>query len=120
MKMMVETRKRSASKMIGSEVKNMAGEKLGKLEDFVLDLGSGRIAYAVLSFGGFLHVGNKLFALPPKALTFNADDEEFMVNIDKGVLKNAPGFDKDDWPDVADREYATKIYSYYGYTPFWE
>jgi len=120
MRTMVETKSRSASTMIGSEVKNAAGEKLGKIEDFVLELETGRIAYAVLSFGGFLHIGNKLFALPPKALNFNAEDGEFVVNIDKSILKNAPGFDKDNWPDVADRSYATKIYAYYGYTPYWE
>ncbi|MGH9443773.1 MAG: PRC-barrel domain-containing protein [Thermoanaerobaculia bacterium] len=117
---MVETKSRSASAMIGSEVKNMTGEKLGKIEDLILDLDSGRIAYAVLSFGGFLHIGNKLFAIPPKVLNFHADKGEFLVNVDKSVLKNAPGFEKDDWPDVADRAYATKIYSYYGYTPYWE
>src|SRR5258708_33322409 len=120
MRTMVETKSRSASEMIGSEVKNMAGEKLGKIEDFVLDLETGRIAYAVLSFGGFLHVGNKLFAVPLKALSFHPEEGEFAVNIDKSVLKNAPGFDKDSWPDVADRGYATKIYAYYGYTPYWE
>jgi len=120
MRTMVETKSRSASTMIGSEVKNVAGEKLGKIEDFVLDLDTGRIAYAVLSFGGFLHIGNKLFALPPKALNFSAGEGEFVVNIDKNILKNAPGFDKDNWPDVADRGYATKIYAYYGYTPYWE
>ena len=120
MRTMLETKSLSASTMIGSEVKNAAGERLGKIEDFVLDLESGRIAYAVLSFGGFLHIGNKLFALPPKALKFSAEGGEFIVNIDKSILKNAPGFDKDNWPDVADRGYATKIYAYYGFTPYWE
>lgn len=120
MRTMVDTKSRSASAMIGSEVKNAAGERLGKLEDFVLDLDTGRVAYAVLSFGGFLHIGSKLFALPPRALTFDVDGGEFVVNVDKNVLKNAPGFDKNDWPDVGDRTYATKIYSYYGFTPYWE
>ena len=120
MQTLVETKSRSVSAMIGREVKNAAGERLGKIEDFVLDLGTGRIAYAVLSFGGFLHIGNKLFALPPKVLNFDEEQGDFIVNIDKNILKNAPGFDKSNWPDVADRAYATKIYAYYGYTPYWE
>ena len=120
MQTLVETKSRSASAMIGREVKDAAGEKLGKIEDFVLDLESGRIAYAVLSFGGFLHIGNKLFAIPPRALNFDAGGGDFVVNADKNILKNAPGFDKTNWPDIADRGYATKIYAYYGYTPYWE
>ena len=120
MRTMVETKSRSASAMIGSEVRNSAGENLGKIEDFVLDLETGRIAYAVLSFGGFLHIGSKLFALPPRALTFDAEGGEFIVNVDKNVLKNAPGFDKNAWPDLTDAQVQSRIYGFYNVQPYWE
>ena len=109
-----------ATDLIGTSVRNKMGEHLGKIEDFVLDLEAGRIAYAVLSFGGFLHIGDKRFAIPLRALAFDPEEESFVVNVDKNVLKNAPGFDKNDWPDLANREWGTTVFAYYGFTPYWE
>ena len=110
----------SASTLAGDRVRNTAGEDLGKIEDIMLDIPSGRIAYAVLSFGGFLGIGDKLFAVPWHALTVDEDNHEFVMDVDKKVLENAPGFDKDNWPDMADPNWGAQIHSYYGRKPYWD
>jgi len=109
----------SASTLIGDAVHNNAGENLGKVEELMLDLEKGRIAYAVLSFGGFLGMGNKLFAIPWDAFSLDTDEHAFMLNVPKDRLENAPGFDKDNWPDFADRTWGQTIHSYYGTRPYW-
>jgi sporulation protein YlmC with PRC-barrel domain len=110
----------SCSTISSDRVKNAAGEDLGKIEDLMVDVNSGRIAYAVLSFGGFLKVGNKLFAIPWQALRLDAVNKQFVLGVDKSVLERAPGFDKDNWPDMADPTFGNSIYSHYGYKPYWE
>jgi sporulation protein YlmC with PRC-barrel domain len=110
----------SASTLSGDPVVNAAGQNLGKIEEFMIDLESGRLAYAVLSFGGFLGMGTKLFAIPWKALALDTDEHRFVLNVDKDTLKNAPGFDKDNWPDFADRSWGIGIHQYYGLAPYWE
>jgi sporulation protein YlmC with PRC-barrel domain len=110
-----------ASKLIGADVENLHGEKLGDIKDVVLDPETGRITYAVLSFGGFLGLGEKYFAIPWAALTSKAGEKgDFVLNVDKEKLKNAPGFDKNNWPNMADRHWAQQVYTYYGITPYWE
>jgi sporulation protein YlmC with PRC-barrel domain len=104
----------SATTVIGDSVKNLSGEDLGKLEDVMLDVNDGRISYGVLSFGGFLGVGNKLFAIPWSALDLDTDDKCFYLNADKEQLENAPGFDKDNWPNFADPNWSRSIHDYYG------
>jgi surface antigen len=86
----------------------------------MIDIPTGRVAYAVLSFGGFLGMGNKLFAVPWHAFTIDEENKEFVLDVDKKVLENAPGFDKDNWPDMANVDFGKQIYGYYGYTPYWE
>jgi hypothetical protein len=72
----------------------------------------------VLSFGGFLGFGDKWFAVPWEALEFSHHDQRFIV--EKEVLKEAPGFDKDHWPSIEDRQFAREVYEYYGQVPYWE
>lgn len=110
----------SASTVNGTGVRNPAGEDLGKIEELMVDLASGRIAYAVLSFGGFLGIGDKLFAVPWQALDIDQANERFVLDVPRETLENAPGFDKDDWPEFADRGWGARIYEYYGYDPYWE
>jgi sporulation protein YlmC with PRC-barrel domain len=110
----------SAGTLEGDRVRNSAGEDLGKLEDIMIDVPTGRVAYGVLSFGGFLEMGNKLFAVPWEALTLDEREKQFILNVDKATLENAPGFDKDNWPDMADPSWGSQIYGHYGYTPYWE
>ena len=109
----------SADTLKGDSVKNGADENLGNLHDIMIDLQSGRVAYAVLSFGGFMGMGNKLFAVPWSALTVDEDRKCLILDVNKSKLENAPGFDKDNWPDMADRTWGESIYTYYGQTPYW-
>lgn len=104
----------SADTLAGNDVCNEEGEALGEIEDIMLDMRSGRISYAVLSFGGFLGMGQKLFAVPWEALELDTRNKRFVLNVEKGRLKDAPGFDKDQWPDMADPSWASEIHCYYG------
>lgn len=109
-----------ADTLIGDSVVNAAGEDLGEVKAIMLDVQSGRIAYAVLSFGGFLGMGNKLFAIPWSALTLDAGEKRFILNIAKERLDNAPGFDKDHWPSMADASWARQLHEYYDVRPYWD
>lgn len=109
---------KSVSSLCGAKVINKAGKKLGKIEDFVVDLTTGRIAYAVLSFGGFLSTGDKLFAIPINALKLDLDKESFILDVYKERLEDAPGFDKNNWPDMADPEWGIKVHSFFGVVPY--
>jgi sporulation protein YlmC with PRC-barrel domain len=110
----------SASTLAGDKVRNEAGDDLGKIDEIMIDIPTGRVAYAVLSFGGFLRMGNKLFAVPWSVLRVDEDNKQFIMPVDKKVLENAPGFDKDNWPDMADTTWGTQIHRYYGAKPYWE
>jgi sporulation protein YlmC with PRC-barrel domain len=105
---------------IGANVENPQGQNLGEIKDIVIDRASGRMAYAVVSFGGFLGMGEKLFAVPWGAFSQpKADKETFVLDVDKERLKNAPGFDAHNWPQMASREWVTSLYSYYNVPPYW-
>ena len=110
----------AAGTLNGDRVTNQANEDLGKIEDIMIDLQSGRVAYAVLSFGGFLGIGDKLFAIPWRSLELDTERHEFLLNVEKSTLENAPGFDKDNWPDFADETFGRQVHTHYGQTPYWE
>ena len=110
----------NAGTLIGDNVVNAASEDLGKIEAIMLDVTSGRIAYAVLSFGGFLGMGSKLFAIPWSALTLDASQKRFVLDASKERLESAPGFDKGHWPSMADLAWATSVHEYYDVTPYWD
>lgn len=110
----------NAETLIGDDVVNAAGDDLGKIEGIMLDVASGRVAYAVLSFGGFLGMGTKLFAIPWGALTLDAVEKRFILDMSAEKLENAEGFDKDRWPSMADPEWATRLHDYYNVTPYWQ
>ncbi|MDB5770902.1 MAG: photosystem reaction center subunit [Burkholderia sp.] len=105
-----------AGTLIGEEVYNDSEEHLGDIKEFMLELDSGRVAYAVLSFGGFLGLGEKLFAVPWDALKLDPANQRFVLSVGKDQLKNAPGFDKDNWPDMNDQSWASGVRSFYGGT----
>ncbi len=109
-----------ASTLKGDAVKNRSGEDLGKIDEIMIDVPTGRVAYAVLSFGGFLGMGNKLFAVPWSVLTLDEDRKCFIFDVGKEKLERAPGFDKDNWPDMADSRWGSQIYGYYGVDPYWD
>jgi sporulation protein YlmC with PRC-barrel domain len=110
----------SAGTLAGDRVRNTAGDDLGKVEEIMIDLASGRVAYVVLSFGGFLGIGDKLFAVPWDSLGVDEGEHQFILEVDKQTLENAPGFDKDNWPDMADPAFGASIHKHYGRTPYWE
>ncbi|ADC61870.1 PRC-barrel domain-containing protein [Allochromatium vinosum] len=103
-----------ADTLVGNDVHNQSDEKLGDIKEIMLNMRNGQVAYAVMSFGGFLGMGEKLFAVPWSALTLDTENKCFVLNVDKEHLENAPGFDKDQWPDMADPEWEKDIHAYYG------
>ncbi|MDD5418949.1 MAG: PRC-barrel domain-containing protein [Methanomicrobiaceae archaeon] len=110
----------AANDLIGFGVQNPQGEDLGKIDDLMIDVHEGCIAYAVLSFGGILGMGGKYFAIPWDALSLRSDEDNMTLNVPKERLDNAPGYDKDNPPRAADREWLRGVYSHYGYEPYWE
>lgn len=117
----VETRPKvlAASTLKGNVVKNLAGEKLGTIEEFMIDLENGRIGYCVLSFGGVLGIGDKLFAVPYRSMTLDTVDHTFTLDISRERLASAPGFDKNVWPDMTDRAWGERVYGFYNVEPYW-
>ena len=115
-----EARALKASEVIGYTVKNAEDQELGTIEELVIDPEHGRIAYAVLSFGGFLGMGDKFFAIPWEAMKPMPAQEAFRLDVAKEKLEKAPGFNKDDWPDMADREWGLVVYKYYDLDPYWQ
>ena len=109
-----------ASKIIGMNVKNPQGETLGDVKDIAIDDKSGRIAYAVLAPSSSVGAGDKYFAIPWKALTFSTTGDNLILNASKDKLKNAPGFNKDNWPDFANQQWGSEVHRYYGQQPYWE
>ena len=109
----------SASTLCGDFVTNAGGEDLGRIEELMIDLRDGRVAYAVLSFGGFLGIGDKLFAVPFRALQLDTRRKCFILDVPREKLENAPGFDKNEWPDFADPSFGDEVYGYYGVAAYW-
>ena len=102
-----------ADTLIGNEVYNMANESLGTIKELMIDMSSGMINYAVLSYGGFLGMGDRLFAVPWRALTLDTANKRFMLSATREQLKNAPGFDKDHWPSMVDTVWASSVHNFY-------
>lgn len=107
----------SATSIIGDDVCNMQDEKLGKIQELMLDISDGKIRYAVLASGGFLGMGDRLFAIPWRALRLDRENKRFMLDVDAERLKNAPGFNKDQWPNMADATWNSTVESYYATGP---
>lgn len=103
----------SADTLKGNPVRNPAGEKLGELAELMFDATTGRVTFAVLSFGGIFGFREKLFAVPYGAMTLDTENHEFILDVDKSQLEKAPGFDKDSWPDFSDPEYGGLVDRYY-------
>jgi len=109
-----------ADTLMGNDVYNHKEEDLGDIKEIMLDMRSGKVAYAVLSFGGFLGMGEKLFAVPWNALTLDTANNRFILSMEKDHLNDAPGFDKDSWPSMADPTWVAGLHSYYGTKPYYD
>lgn len=103
------------SEVIDRDVKNRLNENLGKIEEIVLDKNKGNVRYVVLSYDRFFGLSNKFFAIPWPALDYDANEDCFRLDIDKEKIKNAPSFDKDNWPNMADNTWGQNLYNYYGF-----
>jgi len=106
--------------ILGAKVINTAREDLGTIEDIVIDARDNKVVYAILSFGGLLGLGDKHFAIPWEALSFDASEKVAVLSIDKDRLSNAPGFDKDNWPDLGNQTWGSQVHQHYGFKPYWE
>ena len=107
-----------ASSMIGTEVVNLKGDSLGDVKDVVIDPLTGRVAYAVVSFGGFLGMREKLFAIAFSAFVYNVEKNEYVLDISKERLEAAPGFDADSWPSRAEEKWSRDVYKYNERSPY--
>lgn len=103
-----------ADTLLGNDVYNKDGEDLGDIKELMVDMASGKIAYAVLSFGGLMGMGDKLFAVPWSALTLDTSKKRFTLDVLKDALKDAPGFDKSRWPTMLDKTWASNVHKFYG------
>ena len=106
----------STGSLKGTTIVNLDGENLGDLEEIMLHADSGDVAYAVVSFGGFLGMGDKHFAVPWEALHVDTVEHRIVLDIDRERLENAPGFDKDNWPTTADSDWMNDLHRHYGST----
>lgn len=109
-----------ASSIIGTSVVNPGHESLGDIKEMVIDPRTGKVAYAVVSFGGFLGMGAKLFAIPFSAFVYNVSENEYVLDVTKDRLKSAPGFDSDHWPEMSDEKWNRDLSSFYDRAPYWE
>jgi len=103
-----------ANTLLGNDVYNHDGEDLGDIKEFMLDMATGNVAYAVLSYGGLLGMGDKLFAVPWAALTLDTENKRFTLKVPKSALSSAPGFDQERWPSMSDKTWARGVHDFYG------
>jgi sporulation protein YlmC with PRC-barrel domain len=100
--------------LIGEEVYDNNDEYLGDIKEIMLEMDTGKAAYAMLSFGDFIGMHEHLYAVPWDALKLDTVNERFMLSFGKERLKDAPAFHKDDWPDMSDNVWASVVRGYYG------
>jgi len=109
----------ASDKVQGTGVYNAAGDNLGSIHDLMIDKPSGKVAYAIMSFGGFLGMGNQYHPLPWSVLKYDTAMGGYVVNLDKRQLEGAPAYNVDEEPNWGDRTYETGIHHYYGVGPYW-
>jgi len=109
----------SADKVEGTTVYNRKGDKLGSVEDVMIDKLSGKVAYAVLSFGGFLGIGDRHHPLPWSMLSYDTERSGYVVDLDKETLTGAPSYPKDAYYDIEKRSVGEKLHDYYRVPPYW-
>lgn len=109
----------SADKVEGTAVYNPDGERLGSIKTVMIGKMTGRVAYVVMSFGGFLGLGERYHPLPWDVLTYDTTQGGYVVNLDKRTLEGAPTYGSEDEPDWTDRRWGQTVYDYYGARPYW-
>jgi uncharacterized protein YrrD len=106
-----------ANKVNGTNIYNPEGDHLGEVDEVMIDKLSGKVAYAVATFGGFLGMGQSRYALPWTVLSYDTGKGGYVVNLDADKLKNAPKYE--DETRLSDREWGTRLHDYYGIPPYW-
>jgi hypothetical protein len=109
-----------SDKVEGTPVYRPSGERVGQIERVMIDKMSGKVAYAVMSFGGFMGIGEDYYPLPWSLLTFDPKLGGYVVDLTQEQLKGAPKYSKHETWDWSDHERGKKIYNYYGEPPYWE
>lgn len=107
----------SADKVEGTDVYNKNGDHLGEVEDIMIDKLSGKVAYAVLSFGGFLGIGEERRAIPWSVLHYDTSKDGYVMSASDDIIRQTPSFKSD--RDIHDREWGTRLHSHYGVPPYW-
>jgi hypothetical protein len=110
----------AGGKVSGTYVYNLAGENIGEIEDVMIDKPTGKVAYAVMSFGGFLGMGKRHHPLPWSLLKYDTGLGGYVVNLSKEQLEGAPSYGDEDKPNWSDRAYENKVHSHYGSHPYWD
>ncbi|HET9843776.1 MAG TPA: PRC-barrel domain-containing protein [Gammaproteobacteria bacterium] len=111
---------KAGHQVIGVDVKNNEGEDLGCIKEIILEKVEGNVRYIVLECGSFLGLKGKYFAIPWNSIDYDKDEECFRLDIKKEDFKNAPGFDKDHWPNMADTNWGKQVHAYFKSKPYWE
>lgn len=109
----------SADKVAGTDVYDRQAEKLGAVDSVMIDKASGRVAYAIMSFGGFLGIGNRYHPLPWSMLRYDHGLQGYVVDLDKRILEGAPSYGVDDRIDWTDQAYARRVHEHYQVPPYW-
>jgi PRC-barrel domain len=109
----------ASDRVEGTAVRRANGERLGHIERLMIDKVTGKVSYAILSFGGFLGMGSSLLPLPWARLTYNPKFEAYQLDIDDEELKRAPSFRADKDFDWGDRTKEADLHRYYGIPPYW-
>jgi PRC-barrel domain len=110
----------SSDKVEGTPVYNRGGEKLGSIHTIMIDKLSGKVAYAVMSFGGFLGIGDRYHPLPWNVLTYDTSQGGYVVSLDQNQLKGAPTYSSNETPNWSDQRWRQQVHDYYGARPYWE
>jgi sporulation protein YlmC with PRC-barrel domain len=104
----------------GKTVKSPDQKDLGTVHDLILDMKSGRVAFLVLSTGGLLGIGEKFIPVPWEAYSGVTDEDIITIDVKRETLESAPSYDRDSWEGIHDQGWLSRVYQYYGFTPYWE
>jgi hypothetical protein len=110
----------SSDKVEGTAVYDRSGEKLGSVHTLMIDKTSGHVTYAVMSFGGFLGIGDRYHPLPWEVLTYDTGQGGYVVDLDRQRLEEAPSYGANEDPNWSDRSWGQRVHDYYGARPYWQ
>lgn len=108
-----------SDKVSGTSVFNLAGEDLGEIRDVMIDKASGKVAYAVMSFGGFLGIGERYYPVPWSMLKYDTARGGYVVDLSKSRLEGAPSYGEGGFAGLGDRDYEARLHDFYGAGPYW-